>query len=494
MNVAESSEVSYGRRLTELAFERPNDADLILVAADGTERQLTFQELETRANQIARLLELRGVDQGDVVALAFPNGLDHILVTIAIWKLGATLLPLRHDVPQWEMDRVLELANPVVLVSDRHVSASGGDVVTSDDLQSSSSLASMALKDRTSECVTLMASSGSTGRPKLIKCAIRGVVADDPAAVQLRTDGSTILVTSPLYHVNGFAFASPPILEGSRSIVMEKFDAAAAVALIERHQVTLAVMVPTMLQRIASLDGVRAEQFASLQTLVYGGAKIPEWLVDRWLELVPPEVFTFTYGSSERIGLVTMTGADWGDHRGATGQAVDATISIRDDDGAELGPDEIGHIFMRPDEPDAGVFQYIGMPTPEPTYDGFYTIGDLGWLDADGFLYIADRRKDMIVTGGANVFPAEVESALSEHRGVLDQVVVAVADDEWGQRVHAIVQPVDPTRPPGVEELRAHCKERLAAYKVPKTYEIVDRIPRTEAGKINRTDLGAERG
>ncbi len=133
------------------------------------------------------------------------------------------------------------------------------------------------------------------------------------------------------------------------------------------------------------------------------------------------------------------------------------------------------------------------MPTPEPTADGFYTIGDVGWLDADGYLYVTDRRKDMIVSGGANVFPAEVENALSEHPAVVDQVVVGVPDDEWGQRVHAILQVADPAHPPTDDELRAFCKERLASYKVPKTFEIVERVPRTEAGKLNRTTLGTER-
>ena len=484
--------VSYGRRLTELAAERPDAADLVLVARDGTERPVTFRELETRANQIARALQSRGVSVDDVVALAFPNVLEHILVTLAIWKLGATLLPLRHDVPQWEMDRVVELADPVVLVSDGHVSATT-EVVTSSDLAASAALSGVALEDRTAECLTLMASSGSTGRPKLIVCPIRGVVADDPTGGQLHVVGSTILVTSPLYHVNGFLFASPRLLEGSRSIVMEKFDAALAVELIDRHQVTTTVMVPTMLQRIANLANVHPAQFASLQTLVYGGAKIAEWLVDRWLELVPPEVFTLTYGSSERLGLVSMTGMDWADHRGSTGRSLDVTISIRDDDGNELAPGEIGHVFMRPNDPERAVYRYIGIPTPEPTSDGFHSIGDLGWLDDEGYLYIADRRTDLIVTGGANVFPAEVEAALSEHRGVLDQVVVGVPDHEWGHRVHAIVQPVDPAAPPSPAELRRHCKSRLAPYKVPKTYEIVERMPRTEAGKVNRTDLGAER-
>ena len=133
---------------------------------------------------------------------------------------------------------------------------------------------------------------------------------------------------------------------------------------------------------------------------MYGGARVPDWVVERWLELVDPSVFVFTYGSSERLGLVMMTGAEWKDHPGATGKPVDADLRIRDESGASLPTGEVGEIYMRPTD-DRRLFEYIGMPTPEPTPDGFLTIGDIGWLDADGYLYITDRRKDMIVTGGA---------------------------------------------------------------------------------------------
>jgi bile acid-coenzyme A ligase len=484
--------VSYGKRLHDVAGLRPDDVDLVMVASDGSERAVRWGELESRANQIGRLFESYGVTPSSYVALALPNCLDHILVTLAIWKLGATLLPLRHDMPQWEMDRLLALATPRVLVSDLHTS-SESLTLTRRDLEASATRSDAALPDRIPERLSLLASSGSTCLPKLIVTPVRGVVADNPQMLYSPDQPTTILVTSPLYHVNGFHFASPPLLEGAHSFVMEKFDAELAVRLIERHKITFTVMVPTMLQRIARLDGLRSEQFDSLETLVYGGAKIPEWLVDRWLELVRPEVFNLTYGSSELLGLARMTGVEWADHRGATGRLVDATISIRDDEGHELPVGEIGHIYMRPTDPDRRLFQYVGAVTPPPTADGFHTIGDLGSVDDDGYLYVADRRTDLIITGGANVFPAEVEAALSEHPAVLDQVVVGVPDNEWGQRVHAIVQPRDPDDPPGVDELRSFCRDRLASYKVPKTYEVVERIARTEAGKLNRNRLGTAR-
>jgi bile acid-coenzyme A ligase len=491
MVVAKDDEVSYGRRLTQIAAERPDDVDLVFVERSGTEVPLSWLELETRANQIARGLQSAGVGKDDIVALALANCPEHVLVTLAIWKLGATLLPLRHDLPTWEMDRMLALAHPRALVSDTHGATCA--VLTRGDLAATRAHRGDPLDDAISDCVNLIASSGSTGLPKLIVTPERGVVGENPEqAHQQGSNDITALVVSPMYHVNGFAFVAPTLIEGGRVYVMERFDAALAVGLIERHQITFTAMVPIMLQRIARLDDVTPAKLASLKRVIYGGAKIPEWVVDRWLELIEPRVFTPVYGSSERFGFTMMTGEEWAEHRGSVGRAGDVELSIRDEHGTELPTGEIGEIFMRQLEP-RRMFRYIGVPNPEPTVDGFYTLGDMGRVDAGGYLYIADRRKDMIITGGANVFPAEVEAALSEHPDVVDQVVVGVLDDEWGQRVHAIVQLVDQDRGPTTAELRAFCKDRLAGYKVPKTFEIIERIPRTEAGKLNRGDLGEAR-
>ena len=487
-----NAEVSYGRRLGEIAAVRPDDADLLLVDREGTEVPVRWRELEVRSNQIAQALADLGVTADSVVALALPSCVEHVFVTLAVWRLGAALLPLRHDLPAWEMERLLGTASPAVLVSDDH--HADVPVLTRADLAKTAALEWRALEDRIAESTHILASSGSTGRPKLIITPARGVLEGDAQSTLVKggLGAVTALVTSPLYHVNGFAFTAPALLEGARVVVMTKFDAQLAVDLIAKHQVTFTVMVPTMLQRIARLDTVRADQLASLQRVIYGGSTIPEWVVDRWLELIPPDRFVFTYGSSERLGLFSMTGAQWKEHRGATGMPVDVDVKILDEERNEVAAGEVGEIYMRPltSQPR---FRYLGMPMPEPTPDGYLSIGDLGRLDADGYLYIADRRKDMIISGGVNVFPAEVEAALSEHPGVHDQVVVGVPDDEWGHRVHAIVAPHDPAHAPTVEELREHCRSRLAFYKVPKTYEIVDALPRTEAGKLNRTALAAER-
>jgi bile acid-coenzyme A ligase len=251
-------------------------------------------------------------------------------------------------------------------------------------------------------------------------------------------------------------------------------------------------MVPTMLARVARLPGVQSRDLSSLERLVYGGASVPEWVVRAWFELIPPERFFFTYGGSENLGLCMTTGDRWLEHPGTCGQPLNCDVKILDADRNEVPVGEVGEIFLRHHDADEP-YRYVGHPTPDPTADGFHSFGDMGYVDADGFVYLVDRRQDMIVSGGANVFPAEVEAALSEHPGVLEVVVVGLPDPEWGHRVHAIVRPLDPDDPPTDDDLRHHCKARLAAYKVPKSYEMVDGLPYTAAGKINRTALAEER-
>ncbi len=283
------------------------------------------------------------------------------------------------------------------------------------------------------------------------------------------------------------------LLQENPVVLMERFDAAQAVDLIERYRANHTVMVPTMLQRIARLDGVRDRDFSSLERVIYGGAILPDWVARTWLELVPPERFLFVYGGSEGMGGTMCTGREWLERPGTCGLPIDCEVRILDAERQEVATGEIGEVFMRLPRADQP-FHYVGTETPDPILGGFRSYGDMGYVDDDGYLFIVDRRQDMIISGGANVFPAEIEAALSEHAGLADAVVIGLPDPEWGHRVHAIVQPVDPGAPPTEEELRAHCRARLAAYKVPKAFEVVDQIPRTSAGRSTRSRLGGGAG
>jgi bile acid-coenzyme A ligase len=233
---------------------------------------------------------------------------------------------------------------------------------------------------------------------------------------------------------------------------------------------------------------------SSLDWVQQGAALLPVWLGRRWCELVGPEHFFVTYGASERHGYVCCRGDEWLEHPGTVGRGYMGTeIRILGEGGAELPAGEIGGIYMRRASGPEATYMGGNVEPMLSTDDGFVTVGDMGCLDREGYLYVADRRVDMIVTGAVNVFPAEVEAALSEHPAIADVVVVGLRDPEWGRRVHAIVQPVDPADPPLPADIIAFAKTRLAAYKVPKTVELVEAIPRNDVMKFNRAALTEER-
>jgi bile acid-coenzyme A ligase len=488
-----ASVVPFGRQLALLAERHGDRVAIVHVDPAGMERQISWRELDRRANQVARLLTEHGVTQGGWVVVALPNTPEHFFADLAAWRLGATVLPLRWDLPRWDRDRLLDLARPAAVIAAWDDAPDG--TLTVEDVTSSLALDDSRVEDRIADPVRAIATSGSTGQPKLIVNPVPGVTGGDAMiriAETLETNQDTTeLVISPIYHTNGFACLHHLLDEGRRLVVMQKFDAALAVDLIERHRVNFAIMVPTMLQRIAALPDVQERDFSSVEFLHYGGAPIPEWVVHKWFGLVGPERFIFSYGGTEGIGLTMARGDEWLHHRGTVGRPVGCDVKIVDEDGHPQPRGSIGRILMRRTDGSTPC-TYVGAEFAVDG-EGFATFGDLGWLDEDGYLFIADRRSDMIVTGGANVFPAEVELALAEHRGVADCVVIGIPDAEWGHRVHAIVEPADRADPPAAEDLRAHVRARLAAYKVPKTVEIVDRIPRNDAGKLNRAALADAR-
>jgi len=212
-----------------------------------------------------------------------------------------------------------------------------------------------------------------------------------------------------------------------------------------------------------------------------------------WLDLIGPEHLYETYGASEMEGMTWIRGDEWLQHPGSVGRARGFDLRIVGDDGHESPPGQIGQIYMRDPAHAGPPFIYLGGPPPQATPDGYVSAGDLGWLDAQGYLYLADRRVDLIISGGANIYAAEVEGVLLQHPRVDDVAVIGLPDDDLGRRVHAVVQPVDIAQPPEASELAAFARERLAPYKVPRSFEIVSTLPRNEAGKIQRSALVRER-
>jgi bile acid-coenzyme A ligase len=481
--------VPFGTRLQELAEQLGDEAALVTLAPDGNPRSLTFAQLDARANQWGRALAATGAGIGSLVALAIPNSEHLELAALGCWKIGAVPVPMRWDLPEWERTRVLAVIDPAVIVDEQNRQALASCAAD----QSEGPLPAVVSPNANGIC-----SSGSTGLPKVILSLAQGIWTPEQSIPFLAAwapvaQPQTILVPGPMYHTNGFSPLSY-LLGGDRLVVLEKFDAAAVVDAIERYRITNFTATPTMLARIAALPDIHRRDFSSIVWILQGAAVMPHALLRTWFDLLSPEQVVMAYGMTENLGLTALRGDEWLTHPGSVGRGFrDTEVRILDPQGRPLGPCEHGEVYLR--SPMSAGYRYLGgAPLLPATPDGFRSAGDIGYLDADGYLYIADRRSDMIITGGANVFPAEVECALAEHDDIADVVVIGLADPQWGRRVHAVVQLANPATPLTEREVIQYAKSRLAGYKVPKTVEFVDEIPRTAATKVNRSAMIAARG
>jgi bile acid-coenzyme A ligase len=488
---SQEGQVSIARRIRELAGESGGDDAVAYrhIGIDGSEPGFGWPALDRRSSQVAAALAARGVRLGDRVAVALRNSPEFIFSVLAAWKLGAVPVPVRWDIPGWELSRLREVIDARVFLATDDIpwlAATADDPVPD-------------FPDVTSPQFNGTCSSGSTGTPKVIISERPGVYTPDMRVTFAEVWGlpvthpQVILVPTAMYHTNGFATFFN-LLAGARLLLLEKFDAARVVEVIERYRVTNFTCTPTMLQRIADLPGIEDRDLSSLEFILQGAAMMPPALVHRWAKLIGAERIIMAYGMTEGIGLTSLRGTDWMTHQGSVGRGFRGTeVRVLDDDGNDLPPGETGEVFLR--TPEAPKHHYLGtVPQTRTTPDGFGTVGDMGYLDEEGYLYLADRRVDMIISGGANVFPAEVEAALIEHPGIADVVVIGLRDPEWGRRVHAIIEPSDQAAAPSAAEVIAYAKARLAPYKVPKTVEVVDAIPRSAATKVSRGALVAARG
>ncbi|MBL7502682.1 AMP-binding protein [Frankia sp. CNm7] len=483
-------EVSLARRIRELAAARPDEAIYRHIGLDGSAPTYTWGWLDRRSSQLAGALAVRGLARGDFLGLGLRNSPQLVLSVFAAWKLGAVPVPVRWDLPDWELGRIREVIQPRVYL--------GADDVGWVDTTASLGIPDLA--DTVSPHRHGICSSGSTGTPKVILAGTASTYNPHYGSPLMENwrpvpRPQHIMVPAPMYHVTAFSMLYV-MIAGDRLTVLEKFDAARAVDVIERYRVSHFIATPTMLQRMADLSGIESRDLSSLDWINQGAAPMPPSLVHRWAKLIGAERILMSYGMSEGLGLTALTGDEWMAHQGSVGRPLRGTqVRVLDAAGEDLSPGEIGEIYLRSGALPSSGARYLGaVPPPRATADGFKTVGDLGYLDEDGYLHLVDRRVDMIISGGANVFPAEVESALIDHPKVADVVVIGLRDPEWGRRVHALIEPVDQADPPTLTDIRAFAKHRLAAYKVPKSVEIVDAIPRSEATKVNRGRLVEARG
>ena len=477
--------VSYPRAL---AIHAERDPEGIAVVHE--ERALGRAELERRSNRLARAYAALGVERGDRVTIALPNGIPFLEAASAVWKLGAVPNPVSPLLPERERAALVALAEPALVVGLEGERYRGRPCLPA-DFAPDPALSDAPLPDRRSPSSQAIASGGSTGRPKLIVDALPAECDPDQAPYGLEP-GAAVLVPGPLYHTGPFINARMTLLSGGRVVLMTRFDASRALELIERHRVQWVNLVPTMMQRIWRLPEAerRRRDLDSLQVVMSTGAHCPGWLKRAWIGWLGPDRIWEAYGGTERIGGTLISGREWLEHPGSVGRPSGGRrVRILDDAGRDLPPGEVGEIYFLPPGGPGSTYRYVGAQA-RATPDGWESLGDLGYLDADGYLYLVDRRTDLIVSGGVNVYPAEVEAALDEHPAVRSSCVIGLPDDDLGSRVHALVELAAEVED---GELLAFLEERLVRWKLPRSIERVPQPLRDDAGKVRRAQLRAER-
>ena len=476
--------ISFSRRLHELAEAQPDRPSVTC----GNE-SLTRAELVRAGDDMAVHLQGLGVREGDMVTVAVPNSLDWFIAYLAIWKLGAIPQPISARLPQREVDALLELASPSAVVG-LEADAVGGRPHVPYGFRAASADASH-LPDLVSRAWKAPTSGGSTGRPKLIVSGDPALFdTEAPPALALGTDGCLVM-PGPLYHNGPAVWSCQALLNGSHVVLLPRFEAEATLELIEQHRATVLYMVPTMMKRIWRLhDDVRHRyDLSSLRVVWHLAEPCPEWLKQCWIDWLGPEKIYELYAGTEAQTATIITGVDWLAHRGSVGRPQDGTVKITDEDGNEVPVGEKGEVWMRSLR-DTPTYHYVGAEAR--TLDGGWeSLGDMGHLDAEGYLYLGDRAADMILSGGANIYPAEVEAALQEHEGIHSCAVIGLPDEDKGNRVHAIIEADEHSF--DLDELKAFLAERLVVYKLPRTFEFVDTPLRDDAGKVRRSALRAER-
>jgi bile acid-coenzyme A ligase len=466
-----------GTQFSLMAEQSPDEP---AVTCEG--RTLTRRELDTSTNRLARAYAELGVRQGDYVTIVLPNSIEWVQAVLAVWKLGAIPQPLSARLPDAELEGLLELKPRALLVGRNDPRG----VIPSmpGDFTPDSGLSDAPMPEAVSPTWKALGSGGSTGRPKLIEA---GGDSRFPGALVGLTTGAkeddTQLIAVPLSHNTGMTTATIGLLMRQHLVLMSRFNEAEFLRLISEHRVDYIVAVPTMMQRL--LPAYRADpdayDLSSIRRLWHVGAPCPPAVKEAWIDLLGPEVVWELYGGTELQAITVLSGTQWLTHPGSVGVVVAGEMKVLDDDGNECPPGVSGEIYMRPSPGTPPTYRYVGATAK--SRDGWDSLGDLGYFDSEGFLYLNDRRVDMFTVGGRNVYPAEIESALSAHPNVLSCLVVGVPDDDLGQVPYAIVQ-ADGLDEAAVTEFLS---ERIAGYKVPRTVEFSDTPLRDDAGKARRS-------
>jgi long-chain acyl-CoA synthetase len=503
------------------ALARQQPAKAALVDAFGA--TTSFGELLERVNRLSNLLRSIGVRAGDHAAFMVPNGPDVFELVLAFGQVGVLYTPINHHLLPDEVAWLLEDSAARIFVADQRFAATAAAAARSaatpaegcfsigpmhgfQSLELACRAQPPSVPEDRSPGGAMVYTSGTTGRPKGI---LRPPSADFEAHVRTARAGAdkygwdadvVYLVQGPLYHSGVLSHPTNVLHIGGTVVIMDDaWRAEDCLALIDEHRVNGTHMVPTMFHRLLALPREVRESYdvSSLQSngTVQSGAACAPDVKRRMLDWWGP-AFLEVYGGSEG-SFTKITSQDWLEHPGSVGRANPGLlVTILDDDGRELPVGEVGLVYARADGQEGLGSHYHNDPekTADSRRNGFQTLGDLGYLDADGWLYIVDRRVDLIVSGGVNIYPAEVEAVLLQHPSVADVAVIGVPNVEWGQEVRAVVQllRIEDAGDELANELIEHARAALAKYKCPRSIEFRSALPRSESGKLYKRRLREE--
>lgn len=448
----------------------------------------SFAAFEAAANRRARDLAARGVSPGDRVILAMPNRAEYLQCAFALWKLGAVPCPVSHRLAPAEFAAIQDLCEARFVIGTAGL-VLGSATLIDVDTPLDPALDASALPPAVATPGKIANSGGSTGRPKLIIDPLPSVWGPDKEGCR-RGPRLTLLNPGPLYHSAPFNTTTMALAQGTHIVCMERFDVGQWLHLVEQHRVTYAYLVPTMMTRIAKHDPAvtAAADLSSIETVLHMAAPCPPEIKRWWIARIGADHVWEVYGGTERIGVTTIGGQEWLAHPGSVGRAAAGQeIVIADAAGKPLPAGTIGEIrFRRPGGPGQG-YAYIGAPSRIIADSDSFS--DMGWVDAAGYLYIADRRTDMILVGGVNIYPAEVERVIERLPGVLCCAVIGLPDPDMGNRLHAIVELDAGTPEPAPAEFLAQANTELTGLKRISTAEFTAAPVRDEAGKVRRSAL-----
>jgi long-chain acyl-CoA synthetase len=488
------------------AMSRPD-----AVAIRHRDRAVTYAQLDDRSNRLAQALLAAGAGRGSRIAHLDRSAPEVVELLVAVSKIGAVAVPLNWRLATPELTAIVADAGAPLLIAGSAFAdvatavANGvpqqlGVVAVGDDYEArlaGAEAADPSGRAESADPVVQMYTSGTTGAPKGVLTTQRNLAAATLNVPAWRFDSASVSLTPlPMFHIGGIGWTFLGLSQGATTILVSEFDAVAVLDLLESARVTNAVFVPTILQMLTSVPGAAERDYSALRSIAYGASPITTPVLKSALRTFGCPLFG-VYGLTETTGGVVQLDPDDHDPDGPREHLLRSAgrprpwMELRVVDplsGRGLPSGAVGEVWMRGPNVMAGYANRPEETAKALTPDGWLRTGDGGYLDEDGYLFLTDRIKDMIVSGGENVYPVEVEEALSHHPAVAEVTVIGVADERWGEAVKALVV-IGPGAVTSASELIAFARERLAGYKLPQSIDFVDALPRTASGKVLKREL-----